>query len=643
MSLTSVPADFVKKGTLQMTATETITLTVGQAIVRFLEAQKVERDGKVGTFFGGALGIFGHGNVAGIGQAFLEEAGKFRFIQGRNEQGMGHIAVGYARLKNRLGAMAVTTSIGPGAANLVTAAGTATTNRLPLLLLPSDIFATRRNGSVLQQIEDERSYDISTNNALQAVSRYWDRINRPEQVATALLTAMETLTNPAATGAVTLCLPQDVQAEAYDFDKSLFRERVWRVPRSRADESSIADAAAAIRASKRPFIIAGGGAVYSDATEELTKFVDATGIPVGTTQAAKGAVAYDNQLNAGPMGSIGLRFANGLAHDADVIIGVGTRYTDFTSASNTMFQNPDVKFVNINVASFDAYKECAIPVIGDARESITELKDRLAGWHAPDEYREEAMAVADAQRIEVEHQIQHIDGTYELGQKEVIGIVNGFASKQDVVVNAAGSMPSDLQKLWKPGSPLGYSIEYGYSCMGYEIPAGLGMRIAAPDREIFTFIGDGSFLMYHQDVLTAVQEHEKIILLLLDNNGFGSINSLSLKVGSQGFETKFYERGDDGRQDPSKPLQIDFAKILEGYGVTTYSPTTADELKEALHKAVASDEITAIYIKVDPVVRDDSAGAWWEVATAQVAHIQSSIDAHKEYEAVRQRQQRLYL
>ncbi|MBI0064751.1 3D-(3,5/4)-trihydroxycyclohexane-1,2-dione acylhydrolase (decyclizing) [Bifidobacterium polysaccharolyticum] len=621
----------------------TIRLTVGQAIVRFLEAQQVTRDGQTNTFFGGALGIMGHGNVGGVGQAFLEEKERMRFIQGRNEQGMGHIAVGYARLKNRMGAMVVTTSIGPGAANLVTAAGTATVNHLPVLLLPSDIFSTRRAGSVLQQIEDERSYDVSGNDSLRPVSRYWDRINRPEQLPTALLAAMETLTNPAKTGAVTLCLPQDVQAEAYDFPTSLFKERIWRIGRPRADADALAAAAEAIRASKRPFIIAGGGTVYSSASQDLTNFIEHTGIPVGSTQAAKGAVAYEHPLNVGPLGSIGLKYANQLARQADLIIGIGTRYTDFTSASNTMFQDPSVRFVNINVASFDANKEAAIAVVGDAREAIRELGRALKDWQVPSDYRRQAEEAADEARAEVVRQTQHIPGDNKLGQKEVIGIVNSFAKPQDVVVNAAGSMPSDLQKLWRPGSPLGYSVEYGYSCMGYEIPAGLGMRMAAPDREIFTFIGDASFLMYHQDVLTAIQEHEKIIIILVDNHGFGSINTLSHQVGSQGFETRFYMKNEQGLEDKDHYLPIDFPKILEGYGVPTYCPTDAEELKDAVKKAVDGETIAAIYVTVDPVVRDDSSQAWWDVATPQVAHIDSSKQAHQAYEEVRTKEQKLYL
>jgi len=620
---------------------DTVRLTVSQALVRFLEVQQIERDGNIEQFFGGTLGIFGHGNCGGVGQALLEEAGKMRFIQGRNEQGLGDIAIGYAKMRNRLGAMAVTTSIGPGAANLVTAAGTATSNRLPVLLLPSDIFATRRTGSVLQQVEDERGFSVSTNDALRPVSRYWERINRPEQLAPALLGAMRTLTDPANTGAVTLALPQDVQAEAHDFPASLLAPRVWHVDRQRADVDALDAAARAIREARRPIIIAGGGVIYSEATEELRQLVEATGIPVGVTQSGKASLPVEHELAVGAIGSSGMRFANRLGNEADLVIGVGTRYTDFTSASNTLFQNPDVRFVNLNVFPFDAQKESAISVVGDARESLKELSDRLRGWQVTGEYRRRAAGVAQAQRDEVAALTAPEAGATVLSQTEVIGIVNEAAGPRDVVVNAAGSMPGDLHRLWKPGSPLGYGVEYGYSCMGYEIPGGLGMSIADPSRQVFTFIGDGSFLMYHQDVLTAVQEHEKIILLVVDNQGFGSINSLSVAVGSQGFETTFHYRGEDGLQDEDRQLEIDFVGILRGYGVTTYAATTSAELREALEKAKAADDITAIYVPVDPVGRFGSEG-FWEVATPEVSHLESGRKAHENYLKSRE-QQRLYL
>lgn len=620
---------------------DTVRLTVTQAIVKFLEAQQIERDGRTEAFFGGVLGIFGHGNCGGLGQALLEEAGNLRFIQGRNEQGMGDIAIGYAKMHNRLGAMAVTTSIGPGSANLVTAAGTATSNRLPLLLFPSDIFATRRTGSVLQQIEDERGCNSSTNDALRPVSRFWERINRPEQLANALLGAMRTLTDPANTGAVTVALPQDVQAEAYDFPTALLAPRVWHVDRIRADVAALDAAAAAIREAKKPLLIAGGGVIYSDATEELKTLVEATGIPVGVTQSGKASLPFEHELLVGAIGSSGMKFANKVGNGADLVIGVGTRYTDFTSASNTLFQNPDVRFVNLNVFPFDAQKESAVPVTGDARESLKELAEKLKGWQAPADYTAHVKEVAQAQRDEVAELVAPEPGETILSQTEVIGIVNDAAGPRDVVLNAAGSIPGDLHRLWKPGSPLGYGVEYGYSCMGYEIPAGLGMRIGDPSREVFTFIGDGSFLMYHQDVLTAIQEHEKIILLVVDNKGFGSIHSLSEAVGSQGYECTFFHRGDDGLQDPSHPLEIDFAGILRGYGVTTYSVQTADELRDALGKAKAAEEITAIYVPVDPVGRFGSEG-FWEVATPEISHIESGRKAHETYMKSRE-QQRLYV
>lgn len=621
-------------------AGSTVRLTVGQAIVRFLEAQVVERDGHEEQFFGGALAILGHGSVGGIGQALLEDAGRFKVIQGRNEQGMGHIATGYAKMKNRLGAMAVSTSIGPGAANLVTAAGVATVNRLPLLLLPSDYFATRRTGAVLQQIENEQSADISTNDAFRAVSRYWDRIYRPEQLAAALLNAMGTLLDPANTGAVTLCLPQDVQGEAYDFPAALLQRRVWRVPRARPDVAALEDAAAAINAAKAPVIIAGGGVVYSEATEQLAQFVDQTGIPVGITQAGKGSIAYDHPLALGALGYSGLQSANAAARDADLVIGIGTRYTDFTSASNTMFRNPDVRFVNINVCTFDAFKESAIPVVGDARVTLQELGERLVGWSVNGAYRTQMTKLADASRSEVQRLISPDPDAEMLGQEEVIGIVNELAGPKDVVVNAAGSMPGDLHRLWKVGSPLGYGMEYGYSCMGYEIPASLGMRIADNSREIFTFIGDASFLMYHQDLLTAVQEGEKIIVLLLDNDGYGSIGSLSEEVGSQRFECNRNLRGPDGKQ--SGPLlPVNFPKLIEAYGVQCRKASTAAELREAVQQAIAATRTTAIYVPVSLASRFDS-DAFWDVQTPEVATVESSIEANKRFGSKRD-QELLYL
>jgi len=442
--------------------TDTTRLTVGQAVVRFLAAQRVERDGDEHPFFGGALGIFGHGNVAGIGQALLQYRKDFRLYQGRNEQGMVHIATGYAKMRNRLGAMAVTTSIGPGATNMVTGAATATVNRLPVLCLPSDIFASRRTGPVLQQLESSFSWDYSASDAFKAVSKYWDRINRPDQLPIALLEAMRTLTSPADTGAVTLSLPQDVQAEAWDFPDLLFRERTWHVPRARADRAALRRAAHVIAAAQRPVIIAGGGVIYSAATAELEAFAARTGIPVGVTQAGKASLPFDHPQMVNALGASGSVFANQLANQADVVIGIGTRYTDFTTASNTLFAHPDVTFVNLNVTELDAQKESGLALVGDARESLRELDELLADYTVPAAYRAEAEKAATDWRDEVDRIIE-IQDAPTLSQAEAIGIVNAVAGDHHVVVNAAGSMPGDLHRLWRPSDPKAYDLEYGNS------------------------------------------------------------------------------------------------------------------------------------------------------------------------------------
>jgi len=620
---------------------ETERLTVGQAVVRFLQHQYVERDGVTEQFFGGAFGIFGHGNVAGVGQALRQYEKDFRFLQGRNEQGMVHMAIGYAKAKNRLGAMAVTTSIGPGATNMVTGAATATVNRLPVLLLPSDIFATRRTGSVLQQIENYGSQDVSANDAFKPVSKYWDRINRPEQLTEALLQAMRVLTSPADTGAVTLALPQDVQAEAYDYPSVLFRDRVWHVARPRADRSAIARAAQLLRSAARPVIIAGGGVVYSDATDELRRFVDATGIPVGLTQAGKGALHHTHELNAGAIGASGTQFANQLAARADVVIGIGTRYTDFTSASNTLFENPDVRFVNINVAEFDAHKESAIPLVGDAKETVAELGQALHGWSAPAAYRAEATRVAQGWREERASLIATDPAAGTMAQAEAIGIVNDFAGEKSLAVNAAGSMPGDFHRLWNPSDPRGYDIEYGNSCMGYEIPGAIGAKLADPDREVFCFIGDGSYLLFSQEILTAVQENLDMTILIVDNQGYGSIYALSETVGSEGFGCRFNERGQDGLLDGDR-LAVDFAANARSYGAQVFTAETADELRETLARAKAHRGTAVIYVKVDEQGRFGGSGAWWEVPVAQVAELEATNEVRDEYDA-HKATQRLYL
>lgn len=619
----------------------TTRLTMGQAVVRFLAAQRVERDGVEQQFFGGALGIFGHGNVAGIGQALLQYRKDFRLYQGRNEQGMVHIATGYAKMKNRLGAMAVTTSIGPGATNMVTGAATATVNHLPVLCLPSDIFSSRRTGPVLQQLESPFSWDYSASDAFKAVSRYWDRINRPDQLPTALLEAMRTLTSPADTGAVTLSLPQDVQAEAWDFPTPLFRPRTWYVPRARADREALRRAAQLIAEAQRPVIIAGGGVIYSDATAALAEFAAATGIPVGVTQAGKASLPFDHPQMVNALGASGSVFANKLANDADVIIGIGTRYTDFTTASNTLFRNPDVRFVNLNVTELDAYKQSALGLVGDARESIAELAELLGDHSVSAEYRTEVEQAAADWRTEVDRIIE-IQDAPTLSQAEAIGIVNAVAGDRHVVVNAAGSMPGDLHRLWRPSDPKAYDLEYGNSCMGYEVGGAVGAKLADPSRDVFCFIGDGTFLLSSQEIMTAVQEGLKITVLLVDNSGYGSIAALSDTRGSQAFACRFSHRDSEGQFDDDNLVGIDLAANAASYGADVLTASTAAELRSALASAADIDNTVVIYVKVDAKGRFGGSGAWWDVPVSETSELESTQQARAEYEA-EIAHQRLYL
>ncbi len=620
-----------------MSNTSTTRLTVGQAVVRFLAAQRVERDGLEQQFFGGALGIFGHG----IGQALLQYRKEFRLYQGRNEQGMVHIATGYAKMKNRLGAMAVTTSIGPGATNMVTGAATATVNRLPVLCLPSDIFASRRTGPVLQQLESNFSWDYSASDAFKAVSKYWDRINRPDQLPTALLEAMRTLTSPADTGAVTLSLPQDVQAEAWDFPARLFRPRTWLVPRARADREALRRAAQLIAGAQRPVIIAGGGVIYSDATAALAEFAASTGIPVGVTQAGKASLPFDHPQMVNALGASGSVFANKLANEADLIIGIGTRYTDFTTASNTLFRNPDVQFVNLNVAELDAYKESALGLVGDARESITELAELLGDHSVGAEYRAEVAQAAADWRTEVDRIIE-IQDSPTLAQAEAIGIVNATAGDHHVVVNAAGSMPGDLHRLWRPSDPKAYDLEYGNSCMGYEVGGAVGAKLADPSRDVFCFIGDGTFLLSSQEIMTAVQEGLKITVLLVDNSGYGSIAALSETRGSQAFACRFSHRDSEGQFDDDNLVGVDLAANAASYGADVLTASTAAELQQALAEAAGIDNTVVIYVKVDAKGRFGGSGAWWDVPVPETSELDSTQTARAEYDAEVANQQ-LYL
>lgn len=609
----------------------TVRLTMAQAIIRFLQNQYVERDGQQAPFFAGCWGIFGHGNVAGIGQA-LQQTPEFRYYQARNEQAMVHIAAAYARMKNRLQTFACTTSIGPGATNMVTAAAGATINRLPVLLLPGDIFARRNVAPVLQQLELPHSQDISVNDCFKPISRYWDRLNRPEQAITALPEAMRVLTSPAEAGAVTLSLPQDVQAEAYDYPEGLFEKRVWTIPRRRPDAALISRAAEWIASSHKPLIIAGGGVIYSQATQALRKFAEGTGIPVAETQAGKGSMPYDHPLSLGAMGVTGTPGANLTARDADLVIGVGTRYSDFTTASKTAFQNPEVRFINVNVAEFDAHKHAALPLVGDALVTLQELTAALAAYDTGDDYRAQAERFNRQWDAEVSR-IYGLEHGPPISQGEVIGAVNTASRPHDVVLCAAGSLPGDLHKLWRTRDPKGYHLEYGYSCMGYEIAGGLGVKMADPDREVYVMVGDGSYLMMAQEIVTAVQEGLKLIIILIDNHGFASIGGLSQSVGSAGFGTHYrYRNAESGHLDGDH-LPVDFAANARSLGAHVIEAHDLPSLKEALEVAKGQTRTTVITIETDREQRVPGYESWWDVPVAQVSELESVQEAHENYEA----------
>ena len=609
-------------------------LTVAQALVRFLASQWTELDGERRRTFAGCLGIFGHGNVAGIGQALLESGDALRCVLVRNEQAMVHTAAAYARMTDRMSTFACTTSIGPGATNMVTGAALATINRLPVLLLPGDIFASRVANPVLQELEDARSYDVSVNDALAPVSKYFDRINRPEQLVPAALAAMRVLTDPAETGAVTLALPQDVQAEAYDFPDEFLTERTWRIRRPAPEPAVLAAAAELIRAARRPLIVAGGGVIYSRATEMLREFAEATGVPVAETQAGKGALRYDHPAAVGAIGATGTAAANAIATEADVVIGIGTRWTDFTTASRSLFAADGVRFVNLNVAASDAYKNAGVALVADARGGLTALIEALAGWHVDQQYADHAHELARAwqQTVDSAYTGRAERGQHGVPQSQVIGVVNAVAGPRDVVVCAAGSMPGDLHKLWRTRDPKGYHVEYGYSCMGYEIAGGLGVKLAAPDREVFVLVGDGSYLMMAQELVTAVQEGVKIIVVLVDNSGFGSIGALSESIGNGRFGTEYRARNPRTGQLDGEPLMIDLAANAASLGADVLRASDADELRSALHKAAASGRTTVVHIRTDPLVPAPSSQAWWDVPVAEVSALEPTRSARRAYE-----------
>lgn len=622
-------------------AEPTIRLTVAQATIRFLGNQYVERDGERSKFFAGCFGIFGHGNVAGLGQALLEDevaaaetgtAPLLPYVLGRNEQAMVHSAVAYARQRDRLQTWAVSASVGPGSTNMLTGAALATINRLPVLLLPADTFATRVSSPVLQELELPASGDVTVNDAFKPLSRYFDRVWRPEQLPAALLGAMRVLTDPVETGAATVAIPQDVQAEAHDWPESLFAERTWHIARPLPERSVIARAAGVIRSARTPLIVAGGGVVYSGATEALAAFCERTGIPVGMSQAGKGALSYDHPQCVGAIGSTGTTAANALATEADVVIGIGTRYSDFTSASRTAFNNPDVRFVNINVASLDSVKQGGISVVSDAREAIEALEAALGGYSVSDDYRSRTAALAQEwdDTVSAAYAIKDGQRGAALNQNQVIGLANTLSDPRDVVVCAAGSMPGDLHKLWRTRDPKGYHVEYGYSCMGYEIAGGLGVRMADETRDVFVMVGDGSYLMMATELVTAVQEGIKVIVVLVQNHGFASIGSLSEALGSQRFGTSYRYRSDDGRLDGDK-LPVDLAANAASLGADVIKVTTASEFGDAVKVAKASDRTTVIHVETDPMIPAPDSESWWDVPVSEVSALDSTRAAYATY------------
>ncbi|WP_432103946.1 3D-(3,5/4)-trihydroxycyclohexane-1,2-dione acylhydrolase (decyclizing) [Streptomyces sp. bgisy091] len=611
-------------------------LTTAQALIAFLARQYTERDGRRHRLISATWGIFGHGNVAGIGQALVQAGSSMPFHQGRSEQAMVHAAVGYARQSGRMSTHAVTTSIGPGATNLVTGAALATVNHLPVLLLPGDTFATRPADPVLQQLEVPHEGDVSVNDCLRPVSRYFDRITRPEALIPAALQAMCTLADPAATGAVTLALPQDVQAEAYDWPEEFFAARVWNVRRQAPDPDELDRAVRAVRTSRRPLIVAGGGVRHSAAEETLAAFAAATRIPVASTQAGKGSLRHDHPADVGGIGHTGTATADALAREADLVIGVGTRYTDFTTASGTLFADPAVRFLNLNVAGFDAHKLGALPLVGDARTSLAALGEalRARGYRVEAGYESEYTDAKSGWERRVDAAYATPDPDARPTQTQVLGVLDELVTEDDILINAAGSLPGDLHKLWRARSPRQYHVEYGYSCMGYEIPAALGVQLAAPDRPVWALVGDGTYLMNPTEIVTAVQEGLPVKLVILQNHGYASIGGLSESVGAEGFATAYRHRTGEGAYTGA-PLPVDLAANAASLGMRVLRAVTVGELRSALAEARGADRPTCVYVETetpDTVSGPPPAQAWWDVPVAETAARTSAVEARKEYD-----------
>ncbi|EEL22928.1 3D-(3,5/4)-trihydroxycyclohexane-1,2-dione acylhydrolase (decyclizing) [Bacillus toyonensis] len=625
---------------------QTVRMTTAQALVKFLNQQYVEFDGKQQKFIKGIFTIFGHGNVVGLGQALEEDAGELEVYQGRNEQGMANAAMAFAKQKHRKQIMACTSSVGPGSANMITSAATASANNIPVLLLPGDVFATRQPDPVLQQIEQTHDLSISTNDAFRAVSKYWDRVNRPEQLMTAMIQAMRVLTNPADTGAVTICLPQDVQGEAWDFPNYFFQKRVHRIERRLPTKASLADAVEMIKKKKKPIMICGGGVRYAEAAEELKQFAEAFRIPFGETQAGKSAIESSHPYNLGGIGVTGNLAANTIAKEADLVIGIGTRFTDFTTASKQLFQNEEVEFLNINISEFHANKLDALKVIADAKEALLALIDELQVIEYQSSYTVEIDDAKKAWETELArlHNIRftgqgftpEVEGHFDenlneyvdalgtqLTQTAVIGQLNTLLGEVSIIVGAAGSLPGDLQRMWAANKPNTYHMEYGYSCMGYEVAGALGAKLAEPSKEVYAMVGDGSYQMLHSELVTSLQENKKINVLLFDNSGFGCINNLQMGNGMGSFGTEFRYRNQQTRKLDGAIMKIDFAASAAGYGVKTYRVTSIEQLQEALIDAKKQTVSTLIDIKVLPKTMTNGYDSWWHVGVAEVSNSQS--------------------
>ncbi|HDR7951010.1 TPA: 3D-(3,5/4)-trihydroxycyclohexane-1,2-dione acylhydrolase (decyclizing) [Bacillus toyonensis] len=631
---------------------QTVRMTTAQALVKFLNQQYVEFDGEQQKFIKGIFTIFGHGNVVGLGQALEEDAGELEVYQGRNEQGMANAAMAFAKQRHRKQIMACTSSVGPGSANMITSAATASANNIPVLLLPGDVFATRQPDPVLQQIEQTHDLSISTNDAFRAVSKYWDRVNRPEQLMTAMIQAMRVLTNPADTGAVTICLPQDVQGEAWDFPSYFFQKRVHRIERRLPTKASLADAVEMIKRKKKPIMICGGGVRYAEVAEELKQFAEAFRIPFGETQAGKSAIESSHPYNLGGIGVTGNLAANTIAKEADLVIGIGTRFTDFTTASKQLFQNEEVEFLNINISEFHANKLDALKIIADAKEALLALIDELQAINYRSSYTVEIDDAKEAWETELArlHNIRftsqgftpevkgHFDenlneyvdalGT-QLTQTAVIGQMNTLLDEDAIIVGAAGSLPGDLQRMWAANKPNTYHMEYGYSCMGYEVAGALGAKLAEPSKEVYAMVGDGSYQMLHSELVTSLQENKKINVLLFDNSGFGCINNLQMGNGMGSFGTEFRYRNQKTRKLNGAIMKIDFAASAAGYGVKTYRVTSIEQLQEALKDAKKQTVSTLIDIKVLPKTMTNGYDSWWHVGVAEVSNSQSVQTAYE--------------